>query len=646
MAETHVTRKLAAILYADAAGYSRLTGVDEEGTHRTLSAYLDTITNLIEGHGGRVLHYAGDAILAEFASAVVAVACAVEVQRDLTDRNKDLPDDRKVQFRIGANLGDVIVDRGEIYGDGVNLAARLESLADPGGICISRKVLHEVRDKLEVGFEFLGDQTVKNIERPVPVYTVLMDPKAAGNVIGENRARSRLQTPMATAIGVAVLAVVVGLGALWFFSRPAAPPEAVLEKATAEKTPTPAETPCPARTGKPSIVVLPFTNMSGEGEQEYFSEGMTLDLITDLSKICALTVISGPHLIAYKGKSPDAVAKELGVSHVIEGSVRKAGGRVRITAQLIDAATGTHLWSERYDRELKDIFALQDEVRGKIVSALAIKLAPAEVERLALKGTESVQAYDLLMKGRYQESSFTPGGTAEAIRFYEKATRIDPGYADAYARMANMYDINARFGWSDDVEGDRVKAVELAQKAVALDENNPFSHWTLGRILSRLGPGGIKNQFKAVKSLERAIELDPNYADAYAFISYLYVGVGEPDEAAAAIESAMNLNPQYPYWYIQNRAVIRYMQGDYDAAIADFEKAAERNPTAIFVRWWLAAAYAQAGLQDDADWQLEEMRSLGFQSTVKEILETTSIIHHAPYVERFAAGLRKAGIPG
>jgi adenylate cyclase len=636
MAETHVTRKLAAIFYADAARYSGLTGADEEGTHHILSAYLDAITNMIEEHDGRVLHYAGDAILAEFASVVVAVNCAVEVQRDLTDRNNDLSDDRKVQFRLGVNLGDVIVDRGEIYGDGVNVAARLNGLADPGGICISRKVLDEVRGKLEVGFEFLGDQKVKNIERPIATYKVLMDPKAAGGVVGEDRAWSRLQAP----VGAAVLAVVVGLGVLWFVLRPAPPSETMPENVTGQTLAS------PVRTGKPSIVILPFANMSGDVQQDYFSDGFTEDLLTDLSKISALKVISRTSSVAYKGKRPDirTVAKELGASHVIEGSVRRAGRQVRITVQLIDAATGTHLWAERYDRELKNIFALQDDVRNKVVTALAVKLAAVELKRLARKGTDSVEAYDLFMQGRHQESSFTREGNAAAIGFYKKAIGIDPNFANAYARLANMYDFSARFGWSKDAERDRAKAVKFARKAIALDDMNPFSHWTLGRILSRLRSGGMINQFNAVSALERAIALDPNYADAYGFISVLYVGIGKPDEAVAAIELATKLNPQHPFWYIQNRGVIRYLRGDYNAAIADFEKAAERNPTAIFIRYWLAAAYSQAGQQNDADWQMEEMKVLGLQSTVKEIVER-SLLHHPPYVERFAAGLRKAGIP-
>jgi len=403
----------------------------------------------------------------------------------------------------------------------------------------------------------------------------------------------------------------------------------------------------PPLAGKPSIAVLPFINMSGDKEQEYFSDGMTEDLLTDLSKISALRVISRTSTFAYKGKLPDprTVAREMGVSHIVEGSVRKVGRRVRITAQLIDATTGTHVWAERYDRELKDIFALQDEVRGKIVAALAVKLADVEQTRVAGKGTDSFEAYDLFLKGRHQESSFTRQGNAAAIRFYREAIEVDPGYANAYARLANMYDFSVRLGWSSDIDSDRNTAIAYAQKALELNDTIPFAHWTKARIISRHGTEGIKSQLDAILSLKRAIELDPNYADAYAFVSFLYVGVGKPNKAVAAIDQAMRLNPRYPFWYLMNRAIVRYMQTHYAAAVADLEQAVKRNPTAIFLRWWLAAAYAQAGLKDKAAWQVEEMKTLGFKAKVKDIVATTSIIRYPLYVERYTAGLLKAGIP-
>jgi len=394
----------------------------------------------------------------------------------------------------------------------------------------------------------------------------------------------------------------------------------------------------------PSVVVIPFTNLSGDAAQEYFADGMTEDLITDLSKISALSVIARSSAFTYKGTTPNipVIAKALGVTHVVVGSIRESGNRMRITVKLIDASTGKHLWAERYDRQFRDIFALEDEVRGKIIKALAVKLTAVEQQRTAMKATTSVEAYDLLMKGRYQEASFTRQGNGRAIGFYQRAVEIDPGFAQAYARMANMYDLRARFGWGDDTEHDRQMALQFARKAIALDANDPYSYWTLGRILSRDQDASGGKLAESVKALERAIALNPNYADAYAYLSLLYLGVGKPDEALSAIQSAMRLNPRYPFWYIRNRGLIYYMEGKYKPAIADLEEAAEQNPTTFIGRWWLAAAYAQVGRQEDAAWQMEEIHALREEFTIQQILDL-SIIHFPPYVERLTVGLRNAG---
>ncbi|MCZ6607533.1 MAG: copper-binding protein [Alphaproteobacteria bacterium] len=360
-----VKRKLTAILYADVAGYSRLTGEDEEGTHRLLSAYLDVITATIEKHGGRTVHFAGDAVLADFSSVVDALACAVEAQRELRNRNEALPEERRVQFRIGINLGDVIVDREDIYGDGVNIAARLEGLAQPGGICISGAVYQQVRNKLELAFEFMGPQEVKNIAEPVPVFQVQLDPGAAGKRPDKGVRPPRWRS-LALAAAV-VLLVGAGAVAFWnFYPRSSAPPIDVASTAAPENA-------VPKLPDKPSIAILPFENMSDDPGQEHFSDGLTEDIITDLAQLEDLIVIARASVFTYKGKSVKVqqVARELGVQYVLEGSVRKSGDRVRITAQLVDGKTGHHLWAERYDRDLKDIFALQDEIAQKIRATLA-----------------------------------------------------------------------------------------------------------------------------------------------------------------------------------------------------------------------------------------------------------------------------------
>ena len=426
MAAGGVTRKLAAILYADVAGYSRLTGADEEGTHQTLCAYLDAITAFIEDHAGRVLHYAGDAILAEFASVVVAVTCAVEVQRNLAARNEDVADDRKLRFRIGVNLGDVIVDRDELYGDGVNVAARQESLAEPGGICISGSAFEQVEGKLDVGFEYLGEKQVKNIEKPIRAYKVLLAPEAAGRVIGvKRRALARMRWAAAAA---AIVVIVAGGIATWL--RPWAPD---IEPASVERMAFPLPE-------KPSIAVLPFTNMSDDPGQAYFADGMTDDLITDLSKVSSLFVIARNSTFSYKGGPVKVkkVAEELGVRYVLEGSVRRVGDQVRINAQLIDATTGGHLWADRYDGSLANIFLLQDKVTEKIVAALALTLTDSEQAQLRRKPTDNLEAYDYYLRAKQGAYSYDGEGLADALSLYEKALALDPKFADAYAGYARV----------------------------------------------------------------------------------------------------------------------------------------------------------------------------------------------------------------
>ena len=360
-----VKRKLAAILYADVAEYSRLTGEDEEGTHRLLSAYLDLITAIIEKQGGRTVHFAGDAVLAEFSSVVDALACAVEAQRELRKRNEALPEERRLQFRIGINLAEVIVDREEIYGDGVNIAARLEGLAQPGGICISGGVYQQVKNQLALAYEFMGPQEVKNIAEPVPVFQVQWDPGVAGK--RRDKGVRPLRWRSVAFAAAVVLLVGAGAVAFWtFYPRSSAPPGNVAS------TPAP-ENAAPQLPDKPSIAILPFENMSDDPEQEHFSDGLTEDIITDLSQLEDLIVIARASVFTYKGKPVmvQQVARELGVRYVLEGSVRKSGDRVRITAQLVDGETGHHLWAERYDRDLKDIFALQGEIAQKIQATLA-----------------------------------------------------------------------------------------------------------------------------------------------------------------------------------------------------------------------------------------------------------------------------------
>jgi len=625
--EERVHRRIVAILAADVVGYSRLIGEDEAGTRARFNDQLEKIVNPALGeHRGRLVKTMGDGFLVEFGSVVEALQCAMDIQGGIAERQAGIPDPQKILFRMGIHLGDVIVEGEDIHGDGVNIASRLESLAAPAGICVSSMVYEGVRGKLEVAFSDLGDHALKNIAAPVRVYRVLPD--------GTGATAPHSQPPKWRRMAVAALLLVAVAGGAvgWWWMRAAVPPTAAPPNAAV------------TRSEKASIAVLPFVNISGDKAQEYFSDGMTEDLITDLSKISGLSVIARTSTAGYKGRKIDIreIGKTLDVRYVLEGSVRKAGGSVRINAQLIDAATGGHLWAERYDGSLNDIFRLQDRVLEKIVASLTLKLSGTERQRIAMKGTQSVAAHDLYLQGVFEESRFSRQGGEKAIRLYEQALSIDPNYPLPYAHISNILQLNTRNGWSDDIERDLKKAVELAERAVALDSQNPRLHWSLGRAVARLRtPKALK---QGIKSMERAIELDPDFADAKAFLAVLYVGDGRAEDGFRSVEAAMRLNPRYPFWYLFLRGITQFVVEDYDSAIADFEAAAQRSPTALFLRWWLAASYAQVGRQADAEWQVEELKTMGFKGDIKTLIETQPILHR-PYLAIYKRALRKAGIP-
>ncbi len=629
MAEEGLTRKLAAIFYADVAGYSRLTGADEEGTHKTLSAYLDAITTLIEDHGGRVLHYAGDAVLAEFASIVVAVSCAVEVQRDLATRNESLADDRKVQFRIGVNLGDVIVDRDELYGEGVNVAARLESLAEPGGICVSRKVLEEVRGKLDVGYEFLGEQSVKNIERPIPVYRVLLAPEAAGQIIGERRAaRAAWGRPALMAAAAVVLLAAVGGVAVW---RPWSPD---VEPASVERMAFPLP-------DKPSIAILPFNNLSGDPEQEYFADGITEDITTELSRFRGLFVIARNSAFVYKGKAVNVreVGRELGIRYVLEGSVRRSGTTVRINAQLVDAATGAHLWAERYDRDMRDVFAVQDEVTQKIVSAIGTtQLLEAATRRVSRKNPKDLEAYDLYLRGLDLWFRFTPEDNAEARALYMRAAALDPSYSRPHTGLAWTHLQEVFLGWNDRPAESLQSAFVSAQRAVALDDSDSWAHWALGAVYLYMG-----QHDRALATYERALTLNPNDANNLAhYGGWALVFAGRPEEGIEAVAKAKRLNPHYPWWYAFGLGQAYFAARRYDEAIEAWrDKTAPASARPVV---FIAAAHAQAGRLDEARAIMNKFRQAAPGVTVSGFAAGQPYKDPAD-LQHLLDGLRKSGVP-
>jgi adenylate cyclase len=545
-----VTRRLAAILSADVKGYSRLMGDDEIATVRTLTAHRAVMAALIQQHHGRVVDSPGDNLLAEFASVVDALEGAVHIQQELKTRNANLPPTRRMEFRIGINLGDVIVEEERIYGDGVNIAARLESLAEAGGICISGTVYDQVETKLALRYEPLGEQTVKNIAKPVRAYRVLME-----------EATSRGKAPLQDA------------GLL------------LSEKRQSLQLPD-----------KPSIAVLPFVNMSSDPEQEYFSDGITEDLITDLSKLSGLFVISRNSVLTYKGKAikPEQVSAELGVRYLLEGSIRKANNRVRITAQLIDAATGYHLWAERYDRNLQDIFALQDEVARSIVSSLQVKLTESDQHRLGRPLTTNLEAYDCYLRGLELYDRSTQEANLLAQRLFAKAVALDPRFATAHAYLGWTHFAQWTMGWSQDLHALDL-ALASAQRAVAVDAQLPIGHRLCGSAYL------WKKQYElAIAEVEQALALDQNDADTYCALGDIFNFSGAPEETPGLVEKAMRLNPHYPTWYLWVLGHAYYLLRRYDAAITIFKRALARNPDFLPAHGFLVIIYGETGSLEEA----------------------------------------------
>jgi len=624
-----IKRKLTAILSADVKGYSRIMGEDEEWTVRTLKTYKEVIRNLVGQHRARVVDSPGDNVLAEFASVVDAVECAVDIQEDLKTRNAELPKNRRMEFRIGINLGDVIEDGEQILGDGVNIAARLESLSEAGGICISGTAFDQVKNKLNLGYKYLEEQAVKNIAEPIRVYRVLMEPEGAGKVIGERKAKPRKwQNPVS--ILVAILIVVAAVVVIWrLYLHPTRPP---VEVASKEKMAFPLP-------DKPSIAVLPFVNMSGDKEQEYFSDGITEEIITALSKVPHLFVISRQSTFTYKGKPVKVkqVSEELGVRYVLEGSIRKSGDKVRITAQLIDALTGHHLWAERYDRDLKNIFALQDEITLRIISALQVKLEGVERSGLPIKGTDNLEAYLKLLQSAHQSGRFTKEGNIQARRYAEEAIALDPKYAEAYLRLGATLIMDLSYGTTESPEKSLRRAEESVQKALVLDDSSGKAHAFLGRIYL-----GKRQYEKAIAEGERALALDPNSDFVQAALAYSLYYAGRFEEAIAMYQKAIRLNP-FPAWYSQMLASSYVQLGRYEEAIKGYKKALHRAPDSTMPRLGLAATYSLMGREKEAQDEVAEVLKIDPKFSLEHHAKALLFKNQAD-LDRHIGALRKAGL--
>lgn len=587
MSETSLKQRLAAILAADAAGYSRLMAADEWATVAALDAARAVFRSRIEANQGRVIDMAGDSVLAVFETAIGAVTAALEVQQELKMSGDATTADRCMRFRIGVHLGDVIekVD-GTVYGDGVNIAARLQALAEPGGVTISEAIRSSVRGKVEANFEDQGEQQVKNIPDAVRSY--------------------RLKT------GCAQI-----------------PPG------------TSAHEPQLTLPAKPSIVVLPFDNISGDPEQAYFSDGITEDIITDLSKISGLFVIARNSAFAYRGKATDlrVVAKELGVRFVLEGSVRKAGIRVRITAQLIDGATGGHLWAERYDRDLTDIFAVQDEVTQHIVSALSLKLTRDERQLLARRGTENFEAYNLFLRARGLWWRFTREALAEAKPMFEHAITLDDGFAAAYAGLAQCHNIEYINVWSESPEASQQQAYELVLKAMSKDASDAQANCILGSILL-----WRREHEQAIAAAEKSVALEPNYSYGYAMLGHILHYVGRSAESLDLLDKAMRLDPHYPDLYLNFVGLAYFALGRYEDAIAALKRRIVRNPHTDMSRVLLAACHGQLGQIEAARAAWREMLRVNPAYSLEQ--RKRILPYKDPRdLEKIIDGLRKAGLP-
>lgn len=595
MPEAQTTRRLAAILASDVVGFSRMMAADEAGTHAALKHHRETVFDpIVAANNGRIVKLIGDGALVEFVSAVDAVNCALAVQRTLATGTAN---GNPIVLRIGINLGDIILDGDDIYGDGVNVAARLEPLAEPGGICIASIVNESVGSRVDERFEDGGEVQVKNIDRPIRVWK-------------------------------------------WHPGKASAHPPAVNRNPT---TAPAAPDPTPPKAETPSVAVLPFANMSGDPEQEYFSDGISEDIITDLSKIGGLVVIARNSTFAYKGRHVDirTVGRELGVRSVLEGSIRKAGNRVRITAQLIDAPTGGHLWAERYDRDLTDIFAVQDDVTREIVAALKVTLTPDEDARIAGTGTGNSEAHDAVLRARELLSrAFSPGVVNNALELLDRAIQLDPGYAHAYAARGMAHFFQAQNRWTDSPEKQLQAAEADADVALATDPNDAFAHYVAGIVSSY-----THSRQRGRAHLAKALELSPNFTLAQNALGVSHIMEGDPEAAIPMIERAIRLDPGGSQQYLHFLGLASLLLGRFETAAALFKERILLVPETDVSRAFYASTLGHLGRVDEARAIWRELKAVNPRYDFHQHISERLRFERKADTELIAAGLAKAGLP-
>lgn len=617
-------RKLTAIVSADVAGYSRLMGEDEEATVRTLTAYRDEFFKSIQQHGGRLIDSPGDNLLAEFASVVDAMRCAVEIQQTFAKKNAPLPEKRKMRFRIGMNLGDVIEEKGRLYGDGVNIAARIEGLADPGGISFSGTVYDQIRHKLPFQYEFKGKQLVKNIQDPVNVYRVLMD---SGDFPDPIHAGDRKKT-VAILSFAAIVALLMG-GLYWWMAIHArslsgsAPARSDSQHLVAERA---------------SIAVLPFKNLSSDSGQAYFSDGMTNDIIIDLSRFSDLLVIASNTVFLYRGKTVNIkkVGQELGVRYILEGSVQKAGDKVRINAQLIDVVDGTHVWAERYVRDYEDIFNLQGEIVRVIVAKLAVKTFHYEQARALRKRPQDLLAYDYLLRGQAFIFQRTRAAYTMARDMFSKAVALDPNYAAAYVGMGEVEYGKVSYGWTEFPDEVLSKAFMYGQKALQLDRSNASAHALISSVYTFQNKPDL-----AIKEAQRAIELNPNDSGSYNELGWAFLWSGRLDEAISALEMSLRLDSSSARNIWLHLGLAYYLKEDYEKARNTLEQGLIRKPEFTGYYIALAATYARLGQREEAAGAAAAVRR---RDPFFEVEAYGTGFRQPAHRQAIATGLREAGL--